>query len=324
MKLDLIGLGSAIVDFAPAEFDVTLDEVRSFVPSAGGAVANIVVAASRLGLKTGFLGCVGDDEFGAFIMHDFVKEGVDISRVKTVKGRATGIAFYSVDEKGERHYAFYRFPGYSDPESAFMADSIDSEYVAGSKMLHLSEAMVRQIQTRETALKVLHIAKENGVQVSYDPNVRETLWSSREEFFETQRKVLSLVDIFLSTLEEANFIVGEQTGEETAKRILALGPSTLVLREKSHYQVRTPHQSLLIPVTKVRAVDTSGAGDAFDAGFLTGLINRLPLDKAVLLGSSVAALKVVKVGTRSGLPSLKEAANFMRKREKFNSKLRES
>jgi 5-dehydro-2-deoxygluconokinase len=162
MKLDLIGLGSAIVDFAPTELGVILSEVRSFIPSAGGSVANIIVAASRLGLKTGFLGCVGDDEFGTFIVHDFEREGVDVSCVKRVKGRATGIAFYSVDKKGERHYVFYRFPRYSDPESTLMPEGIDSEYVAGSKMLHLSEAMLRQIQTRKTALKVLHIAKETG------------------------------------------------------------------------------------------------------------------------------------------------------------------
>jgi sugar/nucleoside kinase (ribokinase family) len=162
-----------------------------------------VVAASRLGLKTGFLGCIGDDEFGTFIINDFEREGVDVSHLKKVKGRATGIAFYSIDEKGERHYVFYRFPGYSDPEFMFMPECIDSEYVAQSKMLHLSEAMLRQIKTRETAFKVLRASKENGATISYDPNVRETLWNSREEFFETQRRVLNLVDIFISTLQEA-------------------------------------------------------------------------------------------------------------------------
>jgi sugar/nucleoside kinase (ribokinase family) len=316
MKLDLIGFGSAIIDFVPVRLGVTLSETESFVPSAGGAVANVVVAASRLGVKSGFLGCVGDDEFGSLIIHDFKREGVDVSCLKKVKGRATGIAFYSIDRKGERHYTFYRFPGYSDPESMFMPEDIDRDYFTGVKVLHLSEAMFRQIETREAAFKVLRTAKEYGVSISYDPNTRETLWKNKEGFFETQRKILSFVDVFLATLKEANSIVDEQREKETAKKIQALGPSTIVLRRKNHYQVYSRDQDFTIPVIKVKAIDTSGAGDAFDAGFLTGLIKNQPLDKAVLLGSAVATLKVMKLGTRSGLPTMNEAKNFLESKRK--------
>ena len=137
-----------------------------------------------------------------------------------------GIAFYSIDKKGERHYVFYRFPGYSDPESTFMPEDIDREYFTGVKMLHLSEATFRQIETRETALKVLHFAKENGVSISYDPNIRETLWNNKEEFFKTQKKIISLVDVFLATLKEANFIVGEQGKKQLIKfRLWVYQPS---------------------------------------------------------------------------------------------------
>jgi len=311
MKLDLIGLGSAIVDFVPNKTGVSFGEVESFSPSAGGAVANVVVAASRLGLSTGFVGCVGDDEFGAFLLRDFRKEGVDVLHVKKVKGRNTGIAFYSIDEEGERHYIFYRSPGYSDPESQLTLEDADIEYITETNVLHVSEAMFRQEQTCETVLKVLSFAKEKGVTVSYDPNLRKTLWSSQERFFETQRRIIGLTDIFLSTLKEASLIVGEQEGKEIVERILALGPSIVVLREEECYQVHAANQRLAIPITKVKAVDTSGAGDAFDAGFLTGVIKDMPPEKAVLLGNAVASLKVMKVGTRTGLPRMKEAVAFI-------------
>ncbi|MBS7614538.1 sugar kinase [Candidatus Bathyarchaeota archaeon] len=312
MKLDLVGLGSAIVDFVPNKTGVSLSEVCSFSPSAGGAVANVVVAASRLGLTTAFVGCVGDDEFGAFILRDFKKEGVDVSYLKKVKGRNTGVAFYSVDKCGERHYVFYRFPGYSDPESELALEDADIEYITCAKVLHVSEAMFRQDRTRETTLKVLSSAKEKGVMVSYDPNMRKTLWSSQERFSETQRKIIGLTDIFLSTLKEASLIVGEQGGREIAERTLALGPSIVVLREERCYQVRTVNQRLTVPISKVKAVDTSGAGDAFDAGFLTGVIKGMSLKKAVLLGNAVASLKVMKVGTRTGLPRMNEALAYIR------------
>jgi len=316
MGLDLIGLGSAIIDFTPVNPGVPLCEVQAFIPSAGGAVANLLVAASRLGLRTGFLGCVGDDEFGSFILRDFEREGVDTSHVKRVKGRATGIAFYSVDEKGERHYVFYRLHGYSDPETMLRPKDIKEEYVAQSKMLHFSESLLRKSETRNAVFRALKIAKDSGVSVSYDPNMREELWGDRGEFLKIQRKALGLANVFLATLKETSLIVGRRTAKVTAEEVLTLGPEIVVIREKNFYRVATRSQSFRTPVFKVRAVDTSGAGDAFDAGFLTGLIRGWSLEKAVLLGSTVAALKVMKVGTRTGLPRMEEAVKFLEEQSK--------
>jgi len=314
MVLDLVGLGSAIIDFAPGSRG-PLSSVRSFTPYAGGAVANVVVAASRLGLKTGLIGCVGDDEFGYFIVRDLQGEGVDTSRVRMVKGRRTGIAFYSIDEEGERHYLFYRFPGYSDPESSLEIGDLDEAYIRDSRMLHFSESMLRLDGTRMAVFKALRAAREGGVQVSYDPNVRENLWPSMGEFREVQGKALALTDIFLSTLREASLIAGcPGDPGEALDRILALGPSTIVLRGRNDYRVVTRGWSLKVPIFKVKAADTSGAGDAFDAGFLAGLLRGLPLEKAVILGGAVAALKVMSVGTRSGLPGIGEAIEFIRGR----------
>jgi len=314
--LDLVGIGSAIVDFAPVTLGVPLSKVKSFFPSAGGAVSNLLVAASRLGLRTGFLSCVGDDEFGSFVMRDFEQEGVDISCVKRVKGRATGIAFYSVDEKGERQYVFYRLPGYSDPEAMLRPEDIKEDYIAQSRMLHFSESLLRRSEARDAVFKALTTARNHGVSTSYDPNMRAELWEDRKDFIETQREALGLADIFLATLKEASLIVGRRTAEVTATRVLATGPSIVVIREKSFYQVATPSCSFRTPVFKVEAVDTSGAGDAFDAGFLTGLIRGWSLEKAVSFGSAVAALKVMKAGTRAGLPGMEEAVKFLRERSK--------
>lgn len=312
--LDLIGLGSAIIDFAPREKGVPLSEVKAFFPSAGGSVSNILVEASRLGLKTGFLGCVGDDEFGTLVLNDFKAQNVDISHVKRVKGFATGIAFYSVDETGDRHYIFYRFPGYSDPETMLKPEDIDEGYIASTKMFHYSEAMLRKALTRETVFRILEVAKEHNVSVSYDPNVREALWSNREEFQLTQRRVLRLTDVFLSTFREAALIGGGSNVEETLDNVLNLGPSTVVIREGEQYHVAFKGERMVIPVFKVKAVDTSGAGDVFVAGFLAGLAKQWPVDKAVMLGSAVAAIKVMSAGTRGKLPTMEDALKFLKER----------
>ncbi|MEM3404076.1 MAG: sugar kinase [Nitrososphaeria archaeon] len=314
MALDLIGLGSAIIDFAPREKGVPLSRVKAFFPSAGGSVSNILVEASRLGLRTGFLGCVGDDEFGTLVLNDFKAQNVDTSHVKRVKGFATGIAFYSIDETGDRHYIFYRFPGYSDPETMLKPEDIDKDYIAGTKMFHYSEAMLRKALTRETVLRILQIAKEHKVAVSYDPNVREALWNNKEEFQSTQRKVLSLTEVFLSTSREAALIAGGSNVEETLDNILRLGPSTVVIREGERYHVAFKGERMVIPIFKVKAVDTSGAGDVFVAGFLTGLAKQWSVDRAVMLGSAVAAIKVMKAGTRGKLPTMRDAITFLKER----------
>lgn len=314
--MDLIGLGSAIIDFAPREKGVPLNEVKAFFPSAGGSVSNILVEASRLGLKTGFLGCVGDDEFGTLVLNDFKAQNVDISHVKRVKGFATGIAFYSVDETGDRHYIFYRFPGYSDPETMLKPEDIDEGYIASTKMFHYSEAMLRKALTRETVFRILEVAKEHNVSVSYDPNVREALWSNREEFQLTQRRVLRLTDVFLSTFREATLIGGGSNVEETLDNVLNLGPSTVVIREGEQYHVAFKGERMVIPIFKVKAVDTSGAGDVFVAGFLAGLAKQWPVDKAVMLGSAVAAIKVMSAGTRGKLPTMEDALKFLKERTK--------
>lgn len=314
--MDLIGLGSAIIDFAPREKGVRLNEVKAFFPSAGGSVSNILVEASRLGLKTGFLGCVGDDEFGTLVLNDFKAQNVDISHVKRVKGFATGIAFYSVDETGDRHYIFYRFPGYSDPETMLKPEDIDEGYIASTKMFHYSEAMLRKALTRETVFRILEVAKEHNVSVSYDPNVREALWSNREEFQLTQRRVLRLTDVFLSTFREATLIGGGSNVEETLDNVLNLGPSTVVIREGEQYHVAFKGERMVIPIFKVKAVDTSGAGDVFVAGFLAGLAKQWPVDKAVMLGSAVAAIKVMSAGTRGKLPTMEDALKFLKERTK--------
>lgn len=314
MGLDLIGLGSAIIDFVPGSKG-PLSLVRSFTPSAGGAVANIMVAASRLGLRTGLIGCIGDDEFGDFIVQDLRSEGVDTGCLKRVKDRRTGIAFYSIDEKGERHYLFYRFPGYSDPESMLRIEDLDEDYIASSRMLHFSESMLRRRDTRGVVFKALRIAKENDVQVSYDPNVRETLWEGRGELQRVQREALALTDVFLSTLREASLITGSlKEPDKVVTQILALGSSIIVIRGRNQCHIITREETFKVPVFRVKAADTSGAGDAFDAGFLAGFLKGLPLEKAAMLGNAVAALKIMKVGTRSGLPKLGEALKFIEER----------
>ena len=194
------------------------------------------------------------------------------------------------------------------------SEDVSKEYLEKSKMFHFSEAMLRKSQTRKTVFKIIQVAKEKRVSISYDPNVREALWNNMEEFHKTQNMVLNVTSIFLATSKEAALIAGGSAIEETLGNILSLGPSIVVLRERHQYEVAALGKRYTIPIFEVKAVDTSGAGDVFIAGFLTGLAKKLAVDRAVMFGSAAAAIKVMTAGTRGGLPEIKDVVRFIKER----------
>jgi 2-dehydro-3-deoxygluconokinase len=193
-------------------------------------------------------------------------------------------------------------------------DDVKEEYLSRAKMLHFSEAMLRKNQTREIVIRVLETAKRNGVKVSYDPNTRESLWNTMEEFREVQRRVLGYTDIFLSTSKEACLIAGGKGIAGIIENILALGPSIIIIRQKRKYHLFEHGKKYVIPVFQAEAVDTSGAGDVFTAGFICGIVKGITSKKAIMLGSAAAAIKVATHGTRGGLPNMDDVRKFLKKR----------
>ena len=311
--MDIVVLGSAFVELVPSRTHVDLSKVGSFGLSIGGSATNMAVAASRLGAKVGLLTAVGADDFGTFVLKELKHEGIDISNVRRIKGYRTGLSSYTVDEKGVKKYHFYRFPGYSSPEATLSADDLEKKYIQGAKALALGEACVRQLPSRSFALAAVMCARKKGRLILYDPNFRSSLWASPSLAAEVTRRFIGLASIATPNEKEALLITGRRTEGSAIEDLLKLGVRAVAVKEAERgCTIATRNEVIHVPAFRVRAVDDTGAGDAFAAGLSVGLLRGMNLKESALLANAVGALKVSRPGTVKGMPSLREVKTFLR------------
>jgi len=311
--MDIVVLGSAFVELVPSRTHVDLSRVGSFNLSIGGSATNMSVAASRLGARVGLLTAVGDDDFGRYVLKELRHEGIDVSNVRRIGGCRTGLSSYTVDEKGTKKYHFYRFPGYSSPEATLSADDVKEKYIEGARALALGEACVRRLPSRGFALTAVRFARKKDRLILYDPNYRSSLWASPSLASEVTRRFISLASVTTPNEKEALLITGRRNEGSAIEDLLKLGVKAVVVKEAERgCTVATKNEVTHMPAFKVRAVDDTGAGDAFAAGLLVGLLHGMSLKQSALLANAVGALKVSKAGTVRGMPALAEVKTFLR------------
>jgi sugar/nucleoside kinase (ribokinase family) len=299
LTVDVISLGEALIDFISLESGVSLEEAPGFEKCPGGAPANFAVACSRLGIPTGFIGKVGDDAFGRFLADTLRQNGVDVSQVKYSEFR-TALAFVSIAEDGERHFMFYRRPC---ADAMLEEVDIDSGYISQAKVLHFGTVGLSESPSREATLKAVEYARESGVKVSFDPNIRFHLWpKDPDEIRDEVIAVAKSSDIFLPSREEAEFLVGMDPAQ-ALEEFLSWGPGTVGIKlGRDGCLVGQGEQRVEAPGIAAEALDTTGAGDGFDAGFIYGLLQGYPLQKTALNANVVGSLVVRKRGAMTSLP----------------------
>jgi len=314
--LDAVVMGSAFVEFVPTRMRVDVSRVGLFRLSIGGSATNISVALSRLGAKVGLITAVGGDDMGSYVLDVLKSNQVDISRVKKVRGSRTGLSFYTVDTRGKKTYHFYRFPGFSTPEATLSPRDLDRNYLSGARGLALGEAFVRRRPSRDLALAAIKVAKNRGIPVLYDPNFRLSLWNSRDEAAKVTERFVSLASIVTPNQKEALLITGRKNVASAIEDLTQLcnGIVAVKLAERG-CTIATRQEITHIPAFKVRAIDDTGAGDAFAAGLLTGILNGLKARDAATLANAVAALKVSMLGTVEAMPTLREVKRFLRSKK---------
>ncbi|WP_457550608.1 carbohydrate kinase family protein [Archaeoglobus sp.] len=290
--MDVIGFGALNVDKIYLVSEIPKAEEESYVLDLkvypGGSSANTIVGLSRLGLKTGFIGKVGKDEEGAFLVEDLKKEGVDTHNVIVSDGR-TGCAMVFVDKKGER--AILLDPALND---TIGFDEIDLDYVNKFKLLHLSSFVCKfNDSSFESQKKLVEIF--NGV-VSFDPG------SIYAKFgLEKIKPLIKHTDVFMPNEGEVKLLTGLDY-KDGAEFFLQWCEVVVVKRGDKGCYITDGKNSYEIPAYNVKVVDTTGAGDAFNAGFLYGYLKGKGLDECGKLGNYIASLCIQKVGARTGLP----------------------
>ncbi len=314
-QLDVISLGEMLIDFVPTENGVSLAEASTFVKAPGGAPANVAVALSRLGLKSGFMGKVGNDAFGHFLADILQGNGVDTKELKFTDSARTALAFVSLKADGDRDFMFYRHPS---ADMLHHPDEISADYLSRAKALHLGSISLIAEPARSAMLKALDIAKQAGLLISYDPNLRLPLWPDSEAAKAGMLSIWDRAEIIKISDVELAFLSGQDNDEAMLELVHNKLKLLLVTRGAKGVSYLTPQLSGRVASYKVKSIDTTGAGDAFTAALLRKIVatpevldDEMLLKQALRYANACGALTTTKRGAIPALPSETELLDFM-------------
>lgn len=312
---DVVTLGESMVLFQPMS-EGPLAYAPMFTRSLAGAESNVAIGLSRLGLRTRWISRLGADPFGDFVLATLAGEGVDISLAERDAAYPTAVYFKEFKGYGDPNVYYYRK---GSAVSQWTPERVDRGWFEGARHLHVTGITpALGPATADTVRKAMICAREMGLTVSFDPNLRRKLWSE-EKARETLLSLVPLCDIFMPGLEEAEFLVGSKTEEAYGAHFLTMGASAVVLKlgEEGSIGFTSMAAVRANPHTVKRVVDTVGAGDAFAAGFLSAWLStggeadeprlRFALERANLMG----ALATQYRGDWEGLPKLAEVERLL-------------
>lgn len=311
-KFDITALGEILIDMTYAgksEQGNTL-----FEQNPGGAPANVLAAAQRLGGKCAFIGKVGEDMHGRFLVETLKKENICTDGMIVDDKYFTTLAFVNLDERGERSFSFARKPG---ADTKLYENEIRFDIVENSRIFHVGSLSLTDEPAKSSTLAALHFAKEKGLIISYDPNYRAMLWDSEEEAKKGMRSILKFVDIIKISDEETKLLTGFENELDASKALLDEGVKTVIvtLGEKGAL-VRNKYGYVYSAAEKVTVTDTTGAGDAFMGGFLYKMAESgksdFTLDEIeefAAFANKVAAHCVQKRGGICAMPYISEIRN---------------
>jgi len=313
---DAICLGELLVDFVPTETGKDLIEAEAFKKAAGGAPANVAVGLKRLGISSGFMGKVGSDPFGRFLARTLEADGIDISTLRHTDDAPTGLAFVSLRADGERDFVFFGNPS---ADKTLAPDDIDLGAIARTKLLHFGSISLSMEPARSATLYAADAARDAGALISYDPNLRLALWADADAAREGIQAGLAKADIVKISEDELFFLTGANEPAR-ARDQLWTDRTKLMVVTAGHagcFYITGDFIGAL-PGFTVKAVDATGAGDAFTAGLLAGILNQPEAirNESMLKGvcrfaCAVGALTTTARGAIPSLPTRQRVEEFL-------------
>lgn len=306
-KYDIAALGELLIDFTPAGKSAA--GMNLFEQNPGGAPANVLTLAARQGMKTAFIGKVGNDAHGSFLRKVLEDNGICTDGLISDSRVSTTLAFVSIDENGEREFSFCRKPG---ADTCLYEDELDRSILEGCTVFHLGSLSLTDEPARSASFRAIELAKNAGAIISYDPNYRAPLWENEAVAVEMMKKPLAYADIVKVSDEEALLITGEKDIFAAAEAIRAFGVKCVIITlgsDGAAYCADSMHGT--VPAFKCNAVDTTGAGDAFWGAILTKLSSAGSLD-AFMSGIEshmryAAAAASICVTRRGAIPAMPQA-----------------
>lgn len=308
--MTIVCMGELLIDFMARETGVSVGEASGFDKAPGGAPANVAVALNRLGLKSAFMGQVGNDPFGHYLAQTLISNGVDTSGLRFTDAARTALAFVSNRADGERSFMFYRHPS---ADMLMAPQDVNYDLLDSAEAFHFGSISLISEPSRAATLAAAAYVLEKGALISYDPNLRRALWESDEAAREGMMLGFDYASIVKISDEELDFLTGGDIyalwREYTRLIVVTMG------KDGARAYVRNG-SFLLVDGRGVQSVDTTGAGDSFTAALLYKLLTAVDrdglLEEATRLGdvlhfaNTVGALTTTKRGAIPALPSHEE------------------
>jgi sugar/nucleoside kinase (ribokinase family) len=276
----------------------------------GGTAANVAVALARLGVNTSFIGTIGDDGYGRWVVDDFMREGVNTQETFLVQDAFTSMVMALIYPDGERD--LHVWPDKGGAHTKLQPSSITAGLFESARWLHTTGLCLREETVRSAQLKAMELARKAGLTVSLDLNLRLESWkidSSLKKVFD-QAIDLSQV-VFGNGYEEISPFTGENSVQAGAELLSAEKRIVIARQGVEGALVVCPEETFSSPAFNVEVVDTLGAGDAFNGGFITARLEGKDLREAARWGNATAALKIGNSGAR-GLPSREDLIDLLK------------
>ena len=327
---DITAFGELLIDYTPA--GKSPSGMDLFEQNPGGAPANVLACASKLGRKTAFIGKLGADMQGEFLRNTLQEANINTDGLINDENFFTTLAFVSLSENGERCFSFARKPG---ADTQIRRENVDLSIIRNSRIFHFGSLSLTNSPARETTLFALEEAKKANCVISYDPNYRPLLWKSRKHAKEQMRRVLPYVDMIKLSDEETGLITDHANPQTAAKDLIDHGIQiAAVTLGKNGVLIATKDGCDTVPGFDVNAIDTTGAGDAFWGAFLYsisglcstggfsdiaklgGQIDEISLSevrKIAKFANAAAAHCVTKRGAIPSMPRLSDIAELLNK-----------
>ncbi len=310
---DILTVGEILIDLTQS--GISENGIPIYSANPGGAPANVAVAASRLGASAAFIGKVGNDAYGGFLRETLEKNNVNTDGVVVDNSANTTLAVVSVNENGERGFAFYRK---NSADTLLSENEITDRQLSNTHILHFGSVSLTDEPSRTATLSAVRRARALGATITYDPNYRASLWNSEAQAVEQMKKPLPLVDILKVSDEEIPLICGTDNIEEAANQLCEQYDIKLVLvtlgAKGAYYRFKD--MGGVAEGVKVTVADTNGAGDTFFGAFLSRLahmkkynpseLSKEDIKQALAFANRAVAITTSRSGAIPAMPTLDE------------------
>ena len=305
-------LGDSNVDMS-----IILSDAKKLDPpslSSGGTCGNVAAGLSKLGQKVKFYGTVGNDIYGKYVLEEMKKDKVNTENLTLLDEHSTAMVIGIVQPNSER--SLFVWPPKGGAHEYLDLNLIDKGELLESSWLHVSGISLRHDPINMTMLEVMKTCKESSIPISFDLNIRAELWGLNMEFKEIVFKAISYSDYIFGNSEEEIIPLTDSNNIHDAVKEIIKEDQTLICRNGSDSVLAFSENSLITrEVFNISPIDSIGAGDAFNTGFIYGIVNEQSLDKALEYGNAVAGYKLLGYGARH-LPNEQDLDEFILKQKK--------